>query len=126
MYDLYNRTQAHKVNLQISKGKAVISGVLFGSDSIFSEGDMGKIEQRVINSEKIDYRDFIIPDIPYISSSGSRRSLLGFVKNFNVKPLNDDSIKNHQWLMLKFELQKGCYATSLLREYMKTDDIRNY
>lgn len=115
-----------KVNFQVSKGKAVISGVLFGSDSIFSEGDMGKIEQRVINSEKIDYRDFIIPDIPYISSSGSRRSLLGFVKNFNVKPLNDDSIKNHQCLMLKFELQKGCYATSLLREFMKTDDIRNY
>lgn len=115
-----------KVNFQVSKGKAVISGVLFGSDSIFSEGDMGKIEQRVINSEKIDYRDFIIPDIPYISSSGSRRSLLGFVKNFYVKPFNKDSNKNHQCLMLKFELQKGCYATTLLREFMKTDDIRNY
>ena len=29
-----------KVNIQISKKKAVASGVLFGSDSVFSEGEM--------------------------------------------------------------------------------------
>jgi len=29
-------------------------------------------------------------------------------------------------LNLKFELRKGCYATSLLREFMKADDIRSY
>lgn len=115
-----------KINFQVSKGKAVVSSILFGSDSKFSEGDMGIIEQTVLDAEKIDYWDFIIPDIPYISSSGSRRSLLGFVKNFDVKQFNNDFSNNNYCLLLKFDLQKGCYATSLLREFMKTDDIRNY
>ena len=108
-----------KVNKQIAKRKAVVSGVLFGSDSIFSEGKMGEIEHKIIEKEKIDHRDFIIPEIPFISSSGSRRSLLAFVDNLDYKLKKDI-------LNLKFDLQKGCYATSLLREFMKTDDIKNY
>lgn len=115
-----------KINFQVSKGKAVVSSILFGSDSKFSEGDMGIIEKTALDAEKIDYKDFIIPDIPYISSSGSRRSLLGFVKNFDFKQFNNDFNNNNYCLLLKFDLQKGCYATSLLREFMKTDDIRNY
>ncbi|UCB59075.1 MAG: tRNA pseudouridine(13) synthase TruD [Thermoplasmatales archaeon] len=115
-----------KINFQVSKGKAVVSSILFGSDSKFSEGDMGIIEQTALDAEKIDHQDFIIPDIPYISSSGSRRSLLGFVKNFDFKQFINDFNNNNYCLLLKFDLQKGCYATSLLREFMKTDDIRNY
>ena len=116
----------NKVNFQISKGKAVVSGILFGSDSIFSTGEMGEIEHKVIDAEKIDPRDFIIPEIPYISSSGSRHPLLAFVNNLNYKIINDKIDKNKKFVTLKFELQKGSYATSLLREFMKTNDIRNY
>jgi tRNA pseudouridine13 synthase len=115
-----------KVNKQISMKKAVVSSILFGSDSAFSEGIIGEIEHKVIESEKIDPRDFIIPDIPYISSSGSRHPIFAFVKDlefiFSKDVLNNDK----KALILKFGLQKGCYATSLLREFMKTDDIKNY
>jgi len=115
-----------KINLQISKGKAVVSGVLFGSDSEFSEGEMGEIEHKIIESEKIDPRDFIIPDIPFISSKGSRHPLLASVNKLNYKLKNDELNKNKKALFLNFELNKGCYATSLLREFMKSDDIKNY
>jgi len=115
-----------KVNKQISKGKAAISGILFGSDSTFSEGKMGEIEHKVIDKEKIDPRDFIIPEIPYISSAGSRRPLLAKFKDLNYKLIKDELKDNKNALNLNFELQKGSYATSLLREFMKTDDIRNY
>ena len=115
-----------KVNTQISKGKAVVSGVLFGSDSVFSNGKIGEIEQKIIESEKIDPRDFIIPDIPYISSRGSRHPLLAFVENLDFKLINDELNKGKKALFLNFELKKGCYATSLLREFMKADDIKNY
>ena len=120
------KSNIKKVNLQISKGKAVVSGVLFGSDSIFSEGVMGEIEHKIIESEKLDPRDFIIPDIPYISSSGLRRPLLAKVKDFKFILMNDDFNKNKKALNLKFELNKGSYATSLLREFIKADDVRNY
>ena len=39
---------------------------------------------------------------------------------------NDELNAGKQSLILKFELQKGCYATSLLREFMKSEDIKNY
>jgi tRNA pseudouridine13 synthase len=115
-----------KVNNQISKGKAAVSGVLFGSDSVFSDGEMGEIENKIIESEKVDLRDFIIPDIPYISSSGSRHPIIAPVKDLDFKFFDDELNKDKKALILKFGLQKGCYATSLLREIMKTDDIRNY
>ena len=115
-----------KVNKQISKNKAAVSGILFGSDSIFSEEKMGEIEHKIIDKEKIDYRDFIIPDIPYISSAGSRRPIVGFVRDLDFKLNIDELHKDKKTLFLKFKLQKGCYATSLLREFMKAYDIRNY
>ena len=115
-----------KVNCQISKGKAAVSGVLFGSDSVFSEGEMGEIEHKVIESEKIDHRDFIIPEIPFISSSGLRRPILGFVKDFDFKLIDDNINSGKKALFLKFQLQKGSYATSLLREFMKADDVKKY
>jgi len=115
-----------KVNKQIYKGKAFVSAVLFGSDTKFSEGEMGEIEHKIIDKEKIDPRDFIIPDIPYLSSKGSRRPILSNVKDLDFKLIDDDLNKGKLSVKLKFELSKGCYATSLLREIMKTDDIRKY
>lgn len=115
-----------KVNRQVSKNKAFVSGLLIGSDSIFSGGEMGEIEHKIVEKEKIDYRYFIIPEIPYLSSSGSRRSLLAVLNRIDWKLNNDELNDGKQALTLKFELQKGCYATSLLREFMKSEDARNY
>ncbi|MCK4366236.1 MAG: tRNA pseudouridine(13) synthase TruD, partial [Thermoplasmatales archaeon] len=125
-YIRVKESNIEKINIQISRGKAAVSSVLFGSDSVFSDGEMGEIEHKIIDSEKIDPRGFIIPDIPYISSSGSRHPILAFVKDLDFKLFDDELNKNKKALILKFELLKGCYATSLLREFMKTDDIRNY
>jgi len=115
-----------KVNKQISKSKAVVSSLLVGCDSKFSDGAMGEIEHKIVEKEKIDLRDFIIPDIPFVSSTGSRRSLLAYVKNFDFELINDNLNDDKLALILKFDLEKGCYATCLLREFMKTDDIRKY
>jgi len=115
-----------KVNKQISNGKAFVSGILFGSDSKYSKGEMGEIEHKIIDNEKINHRDFIIPDIPFISSSGSRRAILSPIKDLTYGLIEDDFNNGKNALCLKFELLKGCYATSLLREFMKADDIKNY
>ena len=116
----------NKVNKQISNGKAVVSSILIGCDSEFSNGKMGEIEHKIVEKEKIDPRDFIITDIPKISSSGSRRGLLATVKKLDYKMFADDLNHGKNTLFLKFDLDKGSYATSLLREFMKTEDIRNY
>jgi len=115
-----------KVNKQLLKGKAVVSGVLFGSDSFFSEGEMGEIEKKIIENEKIEPRDFIIPDIPFISSFGTRHPIFTSVTDLDFKMIKDDLNKDKKSLLLKFELKKGCYATSLIREFMKAKNIKDY
>jgi len=115
-----------KVNNQISKCKAVVSSLLVGSDSDFSDGMMGEIEHEIVEKEKIDPRDFIIPDIPFVSTTGSRRSLMAYVKNLDFEMIKDDLNDDKIALVFKFDLEKGSYATCLLREFMKTDDIKKY
>lgn len=123
---MVSKNNIDKVNKQISKRKAVVTGILLGSDTIFSKGEMGEIEHKIIESEKINPRDFIIPDINRISSYGSRHPLLASVDNINFELVNNELNEGKNALILKFELKKGCYATSLLREFMKAGNIKNY
>jgi tRNA pseudouridine13 synthase len=115
-----------KVNAQLSKKKAVVTGLLVGYDSMYADGEMGKIEHAIIDSQEIAPRDFIIPDIPFLSSSGSRRPLLALLPSLEWTLHTDEYASGRQALTLHFELQKGCYATSILREIMKSRDPRNY
>jgi tRNA pseudouridine13 synthase len=119
-------TNIQKVNSQISKKKAVVTGLLVGYDTKFADGEMGEIEHAIIEAQKIDPRDFIIPQIPFLSSSGLRRSLLAVLPSIDWTLHADEYAEDRQALTLRFELQKGCYATSLLREIMKSNDPRNY
>lgn len=119
-------TNIEKVNRQLLKKKAVVTGILVGSDPHFADGEMGEIEHMVVEKEKIDPRDFIIPEIPYLSSSGSRRALLALLHSLDWTIHSDDVYPGKQALTLRFELQKGCYATSFLREIMKADNPKNY
>lgn len=87
---------------------------------------MGTIEHAIIDAQKIDPRDFIIQEIPFLSSAGSRRPLLALLPSLDWTLQNDELHPDHQALSLHFDLQKGCYATSLLREIMKSTDPKNY
>ncbi|PKK86247.1 MAG: tRNA pseudouridine(13) synthase TruD [Thermoplasmata archaeon HGW-Thermoplasmata-1] len=114
-----------KINRQVSRGKAFVSGVLFGMDSEFAGGVMGGIERKVVETEGICRRDFFIPAIPDLSSRGLRRMVLCPLKGFRYE-LSEDSVNpDASCARLSFELPKGCYATSLLREFMKAEII-NY
>jgi tRNA pseudouridine13 synthase len=115
-----------KVNTQICKKKAVVTGLLVGYDTIVANGEMGEIERSIIESEKINLRDFIIPEIPFLSSSGTRRALLALTTDLQWTLHTDELHEDKQALTLRFELQKGCYATSLLREIIKSNEPKNY
>jgi tRNA pseudouridine13 synthase len=114
------------VNKQLLKGRGFVSSVLVGSDTTCGKGVMGEIEQKVIETENVDQRDFIIPELPVASSYGARRALLSPVSNWSYDILEDEAYNGNKKLAVCFDLRKGCYATSFLREIMKTDDIRNY
>lgn len=111
---IVNGHNLQKVSSQAKKRKAFVSGVLFGRESVFSEGEMGKIERGVIEEEGPEREDFLIPRMRRLSSKGTRREIMAPLYELNMEK-EEDSI------VLEFQLNKGCYATALLREFMKAE-----
>lgn len=104
-----------KASSMVKQCKAYVSATLFGSQSSFSGGEMGEIEREIIEEEGVKKDDFIIPRISSISSRGTRREIFSPVKDLelNVEPGGFN---------ISFGLNKGSYATTLLREFMKLPD----
>ena len=99
--------------------KAFVSGLVYGTESVFAEGPMGEIERKIIEGEDIARLDFQIVGLREASSKGNRRELLAPYKDLSIELLSDS-------VVFKFALNKGCYATSLLREFMKAESISSY
>lgn len=110
---LVKERNLEKVTKQVANGKAFVSAILFGNESDFAEGEMGEIERGVIEGEGLRREDFHVRLLRRLSSKGMRREILA--------PLDDIEMeKGMDSLAFRFQLNKGCYATSLLREFMKT------
>mgnify|MGYP002406522151 CR=1 FL=1 len=107
------------VEKQVRQGRAFISGVLFGTESVLAEGEMGDIERSVIEQEGLSGEDFMVPPLHQCSSKGTRRELLGTVRDFRYEAGEDSAT-------FSFALNKGCYATSLLREFLKKEGLMDY
>lgn len=103
------RSNIDKVNRKLKEGKLMITGAIIGYDVKIANGEMGEIERKVIEEEKINIDDF-----EKIKEYGGRRELL-------IRPLNFNYTidKRKKAILFEFFLPKGCYATSLLREIMK-------
>ena len=106
------------VTRQVRAGRAFVTITLFGSDGELAQGEMGEIEHKVIEENKLSHEDFVIPGLPRCTSKGSRREILCPLKQI------DYSIKEGGY-SLSFSLPKGNYATCLLREFMKSE-MRDY
>ncbi|MBX8640954.1 MAG: tRNA pseudouridine(13) synthase TruD [Thermoplasmata archaeon] len=107
-----NPTNISAVNNQISIGNGFVSGLLFGYKSVFATGLHGNIEKEVVRINGLNEDDFIVPEISECTSSGSRREILSPLTHVEISADGNS-------LLLKFDLVRGSYATSLLREIMK-------
>ncbi|MFO8109673.1 MAG: tRNA pseudouridine(13) synthase TruD [Thermoplasmata archaeon] len=105
----------NKASRMVKEGKAYVSAPLFGIDSELSDGEPGEIEAKIIEKEGLNNDDFVIPEIRKLSSRGSRRSIFSPIKGLKWEV--DTGV-----LRTSFYLQKGSYATCLLREFMKLPD----
>src|SRR5213594_2857315 len=103
-----------RVTDRCREGKAWVSAVLFGSESEFAGGEVGQIEKGTVAKEGLRAEDFIIPELPRISSKGSRREILAPLHDLDVR-LADNSLD------LSFASTRGSYATCLVREFTKTE-----
>lgn len=103
-----------KVRRNARDGKAFVSGLIYGTDSLFAGGPMGELERKIVEAEDVQHMDFQIVGLRAASSKGMRRELLAPCKDLIVEFDGREPT-------FSFSLNKGCYATSVLREYMKAD-----
>jgi tRNA pseudouridine13 synthase len=69
-----------------------------------------KIVKSILQEEGISERDFIFRQMPELSSEGTERELFTDVKGLKIKKMDNKTYS------LKFFLNKGCYATELIRQ----------
>lgn len=112
-YIIVNKFNETKINEMIEKGRVAVSGLVPGYQPIFAQGEMEDIEKKILEEEKVESNMFIIPEIRRISSKGMRRALTSNVKDM-AWYVSDNSAK------FQFKLLGGVYATSFMREIMKT------
>lgn len=72
----------------------------------------GEKEKNVMEEEGITTRDFIIKEIPELSSEGDSRKVFAGVKNLKIRKIEEKAFE------LEFELPKGSYATELVKQML--------
>ena len=122
---LANEGNIPKLVKLIQRNKAFVSAPLVGHETVFSEGEPGEIERKVFEEEKLEQKEFLIPKMERLSSKGTRREILAPLVNFSVEAVDED-IEKDAGLRFKFDLNKGCYATTALREFMRSESLLDY
>jgi len=105
------------INRLIERGRAFVTAPLPGYGTPLATEMPGEIEREVLREEEIKLEDFKIKPAEY-ASRGMRREVLTN-PNPTCSVTEDELHNNHTKATLNFTLQKGSYATTVLREYMK-------
>ena len=119
-------------------GRLAVTGPLPGNSASFAEGLPGELEQQALEDTGLSDVSWMVPRIPRLTSSGTRRPLSVLFKSFSVEeaPEVSDSSLSGKWehgpregdlwhpdgasLRLRFTLPPGTYATVLMRELMRS------
>jgi len=98
-----------------SDSKESIPLVGFGSDLSIEEG-IPKIVSDTLKKDGITQRDFIVKEMPELSSEGSERKAFCELENLNIEEFGKDEMNIGKYkITFSFYLKKGSYATIALR-----------
>ncbi len=99
-----------------------VLGLLPGFESTFSEGKMGEIEKKVLAEEGISFEEFKIRTQSDLSSKGSEKEIGLYPKRFLLHDVFEDEFnEGKRAVKISFYLEKGNYATTVLRELLKEE-----
>ncbi len=105
-----------KLQNLMNKFEANPTSPLYGTKVPFAEGETGEMEKNVLEKYNLTKEDFECYKMPKLGSHGLRRSMRFQVWDTHVTPKDDG-------ILLEFSINKGSYATAVLREVMKVDVI---
>ncbi|MCW4016959.1 MAG: tRNA pseudouridine(13) synthase TruD [Candidatus Bathyarchaeota archaeon] len=121
--------QATDQNIQditagVNANKLCVAAPLVGPNQPPSKGLQGEIEQVILEDENVTPEQFKIPFMPEATAEGRVRAVLNPVWNLVLEEISEDKEnEGKQMMKLGFTLNRGSYATVLLREFMKPQDL---
>lgn len=115
-----------RVTVEVGRGRAAVTGILPGTEVPFAAGAMGEIERGVVAEQSVDPRDFLVPERPPWSSKGTRRPLVVPVRGLAMEANPDDLHPGRTRVDFSFVLPPGAYATTVLREFVKSAWLEDY
>jgi tRNA pseudouridine13 synthase len=111
---LVHQFDLNNINQRIEKFEVHPTAPLYGTKVPLASGEVGKLEQKILDEEGIRLEDFECPKTPKLGSHGLRRAL-----RFKIWDIS--AVKTSEGILTEFSIPKGCYATAVLREIMKED-----
>jgi len=118
------KTNIHAMEQLVKEGKMCVALPLVGPSLAPSDGLQGEIEQAILEIENVDPNKFKIPSMPEATAEGRVRAILNPVANLVQESISEDLENNEKWMIkLAFSLNRGSYATVVLREFMKPKDV---
>ena len=89
---------------------------LYGTKVPYAGGKVGEMEENVLKKYDLEKSDFEVPKMPRLGSHGLRRSM-----RFQV--WDTSAVATDDGVLCEFSINKGSYATAVLREIMKKDVV---
>lgn len=112
---VYDKTTSQYQDL-ISKFEANPTCPLYGTKVPFAGGKVGEMEKSVLNNYNLTKEDFKVPKMPRLGSHGLRRAMRFQIWDASATPKDNG-------VLCEFSINKGSYATAVLREVMKKDVV---
>jgi tRNA pseudouridine13 synthase len=90
---------------------------LVGFGTEFKDAAIRGIVERLLMADGVKQRDFVIREIPELTSEGNSRRIFAEVSELAVGKLEEDELNNGmKKVTVKFTLGKGSYATIVIKE----------
>ena len=112
---VYDKTPEEYQKL-IDEFKANPTSPLYGTKVPYAGGKVGLMEENVLKNYNLSKEDFEVPKMPRLGSHGLRRSMRFQVWDTKATPTDEG-------VLCEFSINKGSYATAVLREIMKSDVV---
>jgi tRNA pseudouridine13 synthase len=111
------------MNNLLKRKRAFVTAPLVGYETEFATDVPGELERKMFEDNGVPQEAFRMKQMPALASKGLRREIL-----LNCKPEfeteEDELNPGKSKATLTFSLPKGSYATTVLREYMKTNPLK--
>lgn len=125
---IINKRIESGIGLKATKDDLLENGLptapLFGYESEFSKGKMGEIEKQILEEEGIKLEQFKITQMAELSVKGQKKEIVLFPENLKLLEIGKDEFyEGKLYAKISFDLSKGNYATTVLRELTKAEEI---